>query len=156
MKNPTLNGWLSWSYNDVPYTYRTSKNDVYTYHVNITKPVIAKSYYDEIYNNARLARDYFTGEFDVLLSGGIDSEVIVRTFKDLGIKHNTFIFRYEDNYNYREVASAIDICTCLNIPYKIIDLNLKKFFETDAYDLFKDSGCIRAGRLPHLKFFVIS
>jgi hypothetical protein len=152
MKSPTLNGWLSWSYNDVPYSTRTDKNDVYKFHINVDIPQ-AKSYYEEIYDNSRAMRDYFTDEFDVLLSGGIDSEVIVRTFKDLGIKHNTFIFRYEDSYNYREVASATDICQCLNIPYKIIDFNLKKFFENEAYDLFKYSGCIRAGRLPHLKFF---
>lgn len=153
MKNPTLDGWLSWNFNNVPYSIRTSKNDTYNFHVNIKNLNKAKSYYEEIYNNARAMRDYFTGNFDVLLSGGIDSEIIVRTFKDLKIKHNTFIFRYKYNYNYRDVNSAIDICKCLNIPYKIIDIDLKKFFENDAYDIFKKSGCIRAGRLPHLKFF---
>jgi len=153
MNNPTLNGWLSWSYNDVPYSYRKSKDDVYNFHVNMPDNLTVKSYYEEIYDNSRAMRDYFTGQFDVLLSGGIDSEVIVRTFKDLGIKHNTYIFRYEDDLNYREVLSATDICHCLNIPYTIVDLNLRKFFENEAYDLFKNSGCIRAGRLPHLKFF---
>ena len=153
MKNPTLNGWLSWSYNNIPYSHRVNKDDVYKFHIDVQNNLPVKSYYEEIYNNARAMRDYFTGKFDVLLSGGIDGEVIVRTFKDLGITHNTFIFQYEDDYNYREVASAIDICKCLNIPYKIVDLNLRKFFENDAYDLFKASSCIRAGRLPHLKFF---
>lgn len=153
MKNPTLNGWLSWSYNDVPYSRRVSKEDVYKFHITIPNNLVVKSYYEEIYDNARAMRDYFSGQFDVLLSGGIDGEVIVRTFKDLGITHNTYIFRYEDDFNHREVASATDICQCLNIPYKIVDLNLRKFFENEAYDLFKASSCIRAGRLPHLKFF---
>jgi hypothetical protein len=153
MKSPTINGWLSWSFNDIPYSYRKSKEDVYKFHVNsfVDRPV--KTYKEELYNNAMAMRDYFSDPFDVLLSGGIDSEVIVRTFKDLGIKHNTYIFKYKNNFNYREVNSAIDICQCLNIPYKIIDIDLQKFFETDAYDIFKASGCIRAGRLPHLKFF---
>lgn len=149
-----LNNWLSWSYNDVPYGLRTSKDDVYKLNINassITEPV--KSYKEELYNNARLMRDYHVGKFDVLLSGGIDSEVVVRTFKDLMIPHNTYIFKYENNINHRDVTSAIDIATCLNIPYKIIDFNLEKFFETEAYDVFQKSGCIRAGRLPHIKFF---
>lgn len=154
MNPPTLNGWLTWSFNDVPYGLRKSKDDVYKFIMNtstITEPV--QSYKEELYNNARLMRDCYVGEFDVLLSGGIDSEVVVRTFKDLKIPHNTYIFKYENNINHRDVTSAVDIATSLNIPYKIIDFNLEKFFEAEAYDVFQKSGCIRAGRLPHLKFF---
>jgi hypothetical protein len=148
-----VNGWLSWSFNDVPFGLRTNKNDVYKFKINplpTSGPV--KSYKEELYNNARLMRDYHVGKFDVLLSGGIDSEIVVRTFKDLMIPHNTYIFKYENNINHKDVTSAIEIATCLNIPYKIIDFNLEKFFNTEAYDIFQKSGCIRAGRLPHLKF----
>ena len=154
MSMPTYNGWLTWSFNDEPFGLRKSKDDVYKFNIDtstITQPV--KSYKEELYNNARLMRDYHTGEFDVLLSGGIDSEVLVRTFKDLKIPHNTYIFKYENNINHKDVVSAIEIATCLNIPYTVIDFNLEKFFRTDAYDVFQKSGCIRAGRLPHIKFF---
>lgn len=153
MNLPTLNGWLSWSFDGIKYSQRTDKNSVCKFHINKQSFVPVKSYYEELYNNARNMRDYFTGTFDVLLSGGIDSEVVVRTFKDLGIKHNTFIFKYEDNYNYRDVNSAVEIAKSLGIDYKIIDFPLKKFYENDAYDLFKKSNSIRAARLTHLKFF---
>lgn len=154
MSMPNHNGWLTWSFNDVPYGLRTSKDDVYTINVDTTHiSNSVKSYKEELYNNARLMRDYHVGNFDVLLSGGIDSEIVVRTFKDLNIPHNTYIFKYENNINHRDVSSAIEIATCLNIPYKIIDFNLEKFFNTDAYDIFQKSGCIKAGRLPHIKFF---
>ena len=153
MKLPTLDGWLSWSFDDIAYSQRTDKNSVYKFQVNKRLTLPVESYYKEIYNNARHMRDYYSGTFDVLLSGGIDSEVVVRTFKDLGIKHNTFIFRYENNYNYRDVDSAIEIATSLGIDYKIIDFPLQKFYENDAYDLFKKSKCIRSARLTHLKFF---
>jgi hypothetical protein len=151
---PTRNGWLTWSFNGMPYGLRKSKDDVYKFTINsqiINEPI--KSYKEELYNNARLMRDYHVGKFDVLLSGGIDSEIVVRTFKDLMIPHNTYIFKYENNINYRDVSSAVEIATSLNIPYKIIDFNLEKFFNTEAYDIFQKSGCIRAGRLPHIKFF---
>jgi hypothetical protein len=149
-----LNGWLSWSFNDIPYGLRKNKNDVYEFKINsLQVSESVKSYKEELYNNARLMRDYHVGKFDVLLSGGIDSEIVVRTFKDLMIPHDTYIFKYENNINHKDVTSAIDIATSLNIPYKIIDFNLEKFFNTDAYDVFQKSGCIRAGRLPHLKFF---
>jgi hypothetical protein len=150
MKLPSLNGWMSWSFDDVEYGVRTNKDSVYNFHLNLPKLEPLQSYQQELYNNAMASRDYFSGQFDVLLSGGIDSEVIVRTLRDVKIKHNTYIFRYENNYNHREVSSAIDIATCLGIDYKIIDFSLKDFFENEAYDLFKKSGCIRAGRLVHL------
>jgi hypothetical protein len=154
MIKTTFNDWLVWSFNDAPFGSRKNKDDIYKFTINpltIDKPI--KSYKEELYNNARLMRDYHTGKFDVLLSGGIDSEVIVRIFKDLNISHNTYIFKYENNINYKDVVSAIEIATSLNIPYKIIDFNLEKFFNTEAYDIFQKSGCIRAARLPHLKFF---
>lgn len=146
------NGWLSWSFDNVPYILRPSKDSVYKFHVNLQSDLVVDSYYKELYNNAAAMRDTFSGKFDVMLSGGIDSEVVVRTFKDLGIEHNTFIFKYEDNYNYRDVESAIELATCLNIPFKVIDFSLKKFYENEAYELFQKSKCIRAGRLPHVKF----
>lgn len=154
MKSFTLNSWLSWNFDGSQYGVRTSKDNVYTLKFDLSKmPKEISSYKEELYNNARLMRDHHVGKFDVLLSGGIDSEVVVRTFKDLKIPHNTYIFKFEDNINYKDVESAIEICNSLNISYKVIDFNLKKFFESSAYDIFQKSGCIRAGRLPHLKFF---
>jgi hypothetical protein len=153
MNNPTLNGWMSWSFNDSPYGLRTNNDDIYKLHIDVSKvSTTTGSYKEELYNSAKMMRDSFVGQFDVLLSGGIDSEIVVRTFKDLMIPHNTYIFRYENNINYKDVSSAIEIATSLNIPYKVIDFKLEKFFESEAHDIFQKSGCIRAGRLPHLKF----
>lgn len=151
MKSPTLNGWLSWSFDDVPYSIRTSKAQTYKFHINKDSSSVG-TYQEELYNNACAMRDYYTGKFDMLLSGGIDSEVVVRVFKDLGINHNTFIIRYENDINKRDVNSAIEIANSLNIKYSIIDMNLQNFYENEAYELYKRSGCIRAARLPHLKF----
>jgi hypothetical protein len=153
MRSPTLNDWLTWTFDGIKYGKRDTKKSIFKIQANIISHTPVKSYYEEIYNNAIAMRDTYSEPFDVLLSGGIDSEVVVRTFKDLGISHNTFIFKYENNYNYRDVVSATEICKSLNIPYKIIDFNLEHYYENDAYDYFKKSNTTRASRLPHLKFF---
>lgn len=149
MKLPNR-GWLTWGFDGVPFITRTSKNQVFKFEVNLSQPVVYQSFYEEVYNNARAMRDYYSGTFDVLLSGGIDSEVVVRAFKDVGIKHNTLIFKHD--YNQRDVSSAIEIAESLGIPFRVIDFPLQSFFENDAYDTFKKSGCLRAGRLPQIKF----
>ena len=94
--------WLSWSIDGVPLAKRTNKDSVCKFHINIPTETV-KSYQEELYNNGSAARDYFNEPFDMLFSGGIDSEVIIRVFKDLKIKHNTYIFKYENDYNIREI-----------------------------------------------------
>ena len=98
MNPPKHNNWFVWKFDGELYGKRKTRDSLLTLEFNIPdeKPV---SYYDELYNNGRIIRDTFNGPLDVLLSGGIDSEVVVRTFKDLGISHNTYIFRYEDSYD---------------------------------------------------------
>jgi hypothetical protein len=147
------NDWMSYSFDGIEYEKKLTKRSVFSVNFNqkIKKDSIP-SYKDALYNNARIMRDSFAEPFDVLFSGGIDSEIVVRTFKDLGIKHNTFIFRLENDYNFRDVNDAIDICQQINIPYKIIDFNLKNFFENDALYYFNNSFVPRAGRLPRLKW----
>lgn len=132
------NNWMTFSFDGVPMAHKQTRGSLLELHFNIPSTIKKLSYFDALYYNAQVMRDSYNEPFDVLLSGGIDSEVIVRTFKDLKIKHNTFIFRYENNLNIRDVTSAIDICTSLNIPYTIIDFNLQNFYESGEASLILD------------------
>ncbi len=146
------NNWMTYSFDGVEYGPKLSPTSKFV--INL-KPQIEgplPSYKDALMRNARLLRDSYSEPFDVLLSGGIDSEVVVRTFKECGIKHNTVIFRLENDYNIRDVTNAIKVCENLNLKYKIIDFNLQKFFENDAMDYFQRIWCPMAGRLPRLKW----
>ena len=117
--------WMSYSYDGVEYGRKQIDTKEFTinYNKKISKPL--PPYKDALLYNARLMREMYNEPFDVCLSGGIDSEVVVRTFKELKIKHNTVIFRLENNYNYRDVQSAVELCTQLNVSYKIIDFNIQ-------------------------------
>ena len=145
--------WLSWSFDDVVASKKQKHNSIYKNIINKQHIEPQMTLKDALYFNASHMKDSTPEKFDVLFSGGIDSEVILRTFKDLGISHNTFIFRYEDNLNASDVNYAVTFCEALSIPYKIIDLNLKKFFETEAIDFFNKTYAPRAPRLVHCKFF---
>ena len=144
---------MSYSFDGIEYGKKLTKQSIFS--INFNKKIKKESipcYKDALHNNAKIMRDSFSEPFDVLLSGGIDSEIVVRTFKDLGIKHNTFIFRLENDYNIRDVNDAVAICQQINIPYKIIDFNLQNFFEQDALFYFNKSFAPRAGRIPRLKW----
>lgn len=128
---------------------RQSKLDI---HFHIPNNIDNLSYHNALLNNASVMRDSFSEPFDVLLSGGIDSEVVVRTFHELGIKHNTVIFKYEDDLNIRDVKSSIQICDALNIPYKIIDFNLRKFYENEASSIFEKTFVPNLASLSRIKW----
>lgn len=145
--------WLSWSFDDVIESNKKTPESIYKIIVNKKQSTPMMSLKDALYFNASHMKDSISEKFDVLFSGGIDSEIIIRTFKDLGINHNTFIFRYENDINSLDVEYATAFCQSLNIPYKIIDLNLKNFFENEAIYFFNKTYTPKASRLVHCKFF---
>jgi hypothetical protein len=151
MSQTSRDNWLQWSYDNIQFGSKVSPRSKFSLDFKkiILRPV--KSYYDELFENAKITRDIFTGKFNLLLSGGIDSEIVLRVYHQLKIPVEVYIFKYEKNYNYRDVNQAIQICNALGIDYNLIDFNLEKFFENDAYDIFKKVYCHSSGRLPQMK-----
>jgi hypothetical protein len=143
--------WLSWSYNGVQHGPKIEPLDEFNYHFKkiINRPI--KSYHAELLENGKIIRDTFSGPLDLMFSGGIDSEVILRVYHQLKIPVNIFIFKYENNYNYREFNFACSICESLNLKYTVIDFNLQKFFENDAYDIWKVAFFDNSNWLVHNK-----
>lgn len=145
------NNWLTWSYDGKDKSNKTCSSAKFELKFTPTIKSPVESYHNELINNAKLIRDTYSGKFDLLLSGGVDSEVILRIYHDLGVPVNVFIFRYENNYNYRDVEHAKRICEELNVNHKLIDFNLEKFVQNDAHDLWLECYPQNVCRLPHLK-----
>jgi hypothetical protein len=145
--------WLTWSYDGVEKG--TKLTPASKYELKITPTILqpVKSYKEELLANTRLIRDSFTEPFDLLFSGGVDSEVILRCNLELGIPINVFIFKYENNYNRLDVFNALRICNELNVKPTVIDFNLQRFFENDAHAIWKLGYFKSPGRLPHMKMF---
>jgi hypothetical protein len=145
------NNWLTWYYDGIERGIKRTPSSKYELKIIPTIKHSVKSYKEELLANTSLIRDSFSEPFDLLFSGGGDSEVVLRCNLELGIPINVFIFRYENNYNLPDVTHALRICNELNVTPTIIDFNLHKFFENDAYDIWKKSYANAPGRLPHLK-----
>lgn len=88
----------------------------------------------------------------VMFSGGVDSEVVIRSFLAIGVKPKIFIFRYENDYNIYDVSYAVTICSMLDLPYNLIDFNLQKFYENDAEQVSEFAQIDRPNALPQMKF----
>jgi asparagine synthetase B (glutamine-hydrolysing) len=120
------NNWLTWYYNEVAYGPKTTLDSKFDIKITPTITRQVKSYKEELLTNASLIRDSFNEPFDLMLSGGVDSEVILRCYLELKIPINVFVFRYENNYNLPDVTHALRICKELNVTPTVIDFNFVK------------------------------
>jgi hypothetical protein len=145
------NDWLSWTYDGVEFGNKTTPQSRLEFQFKKTIKQPLKSHKEELLENARAIRERFSEPFDLLFSGGIDSEIILRCHVELKIPINVFIFKYENDYNYHDVRHALRICDELNVNPTVVDFNLQKFFENDAYDIWKTGYFLKAGTLPHMK-----
>lgn len=146
------NNWYRWYYGKDPTVIRQTGNlDFRTVYTRSEKPI--RTFKEELLANARSTMDHYPGMHPcVFFSGGMDSELIVRSYIEIGARPQVFIVRYEKDYNLYDVSYAVTICNSLKIDYKIIDFQLEKFYENDAERISEQAQIDRPRMLPHLKF----
>lgn len=146
------NNWYYWTYSDTKFDRRLNSNQqLKTVFSRFDGHV--KSFGEELINNAKSTIDHYNGKkFSILYSGGMDSELVLRSYLSLGHDIDVNIFRYEKDYNIYDVSHAVITCERLNVPYKIIDFNLERFYETDAERISELAQIDRPRALPQLSF----
>lgn len=117
----------------------------------------AKSLKKELLYIASSTLDHYnTSSVDVLFSGGAESELVLRSYKDIGANVTAYIFRYEKNFNQYDIDHATRIANDLNVPFKIIDFNLENFYKNDASIIAEQSQIDRPRALPYCKFLELT
>lgn len=152
MIHTSENNWYYWTYSNEKFDRRTSpQQELRTVFSPINNTV--QSFKQELLNNARSTIEHFDGKkFSLLFSGGMDSELVLRSYLELNHSFDVNIFRYENNYNIYDVSHAVVVCEALGVPYKIIDFNLEKYYESDAEEISELAQIDRPRALPQLKF----
>jgi hypothetical protein len=144
------NNWYSWTYGDLPLYSRQPGNLEFKTVYNKYKGPIG-TFKEELIKAAKSSLDYSKGKPTVLYSGGVDSELMLRAFLDAGCVPDVVIARYEKDYNIYDVSYAVVTCELLKTPYKIIDFNLEKFYETEALKYAELAQIDRPRALPYCK-----
>jgi hypothetical protein len=150
------NNWYSWQYGDGPKFGRQPGGEQFkTYFSKCKKQV--KSFKEELLAAASSTIDHHPGlKPNIFFSGGVDSEIMLRAYLDIGYVPDVTIVRYENDYNIYDVSYAVTVCSILNVPYKIVDMNLEKFYENDAERVSELAQIDRPRALPYCKFIEMS
>jgi hypothetical protein len=146
------NNWYQWQYgNDTIFGRQTDNKKLKTIYNRMDRPLL--SFKEELIEAAKSSLDHYPGLRPcVFFSGGVDSELMLRTYIDIGANPKVYIIRYENDYNIYDVSYAVTICSLLNVDYTIIDFNLKKFYENDAEKISELAQIDRPRALPYCKF----
>ena len=76
-------------------------------------------------------------------SGGIDSEAMVRSFLEARVPFTAAILRFARGRNEHDIAWAQRFCARYNVPFKLVDLDIEKFFESGlALDYAIATQCV--------------
>jgi hypothetical protein len=115
------------------YLYGTGHGD--TWHVNIDPPVRKiKTYFEETLDAVEYVYANKTGKFQVLYSGGLDSQYVCEVLLYLGIDFDPIIIELKDSnkeiLNMHDIKYAYEFCEFKNIKPIVYDLNFEKFIET--------------------------
>lgn len=69
----------------------------------------------------------------VAMSGGLDSEVVARSFLAAKVPFEAVIFRYEDDSNLHDIQSAIDFCHANNVKTNFVEVRVIEFLNKLDY-----------------------
>jgi hypothetical protein len=144
MINFTYNNHLKFYINEDLYGVRSSPLEKF----KVTLGAIDADYYlknnysSELRRIADIQHKDFGKEKIIFLSGGLDSEIVVRSFINIGIKPKLATIRFENNYNDFEVLEAERIAKELECELIYIDLNIIDFYLSgEAEEISKKYMC---------------
>ncbi len=147
------NNWYSWNYdNGELFSRRTTHEQEFKVIYNrYTGPV--GNFKKELLKAAGSIIDHYPNlQPCIFLSGGVDSEIILRAFLEIGANPKVYTVRYENDINIYDVSYAVVVSSLLNVKLNIIDFNLEKFFQNEAILVHEQGQQGRPRMLAQMKF----
>ena len=86
------------------------------------------SWREELHKTADLVLKEAGRDVVVFLSGGTDSEIVLRNFLAIGFKPRCITLKFKDGYNQPDVNEAIELTASLGVKLDIIEFDIKKFY----------------------------
>jgi hypothetical protein len=121
----THRNYFKIGYNGTWFNLRTKEDDVFCAEYGRCEREPA-DFRQECINAARLIGTRHPRP-TVMFSGGIDSEVVVRSFHAAHVPFDVAILRFKNDLNIHDISWAVVTCETLGVPYRLFDLDLEAF-----------------------------
>lgn len=145
---------FSYGYDDKIYNLRSDKNSVFQCHY--TKATyLPRSFKEECINVCRRVSNYAksVGRIPViLLSGGMDSEIVVRAFRDSGEPFKIVVNKFSNDLNSHEMSYVDKFLKSQNLTAEFVEFDIESWLRSDeALQMADDSKCPYSEMLPTMK-----
>lgn len=96
------------------------------------RPITRKvgTFKEELFSAATQIKNSSNKEIYCLLSGGIDSEIVARSFVEQGYKIRALSIRYKHGENSHDIEHALNFCRKFNIKHEYVNLDIDNFLKT--------------------------
>lgn len=138
MYNFTHKNHLSYSIGGRPFGFREHGYEPYTVSLGKIDPdhYYRSNYHEELLRITDMVYKDMGKDLVVFLSGGTDSEIVLRNFLEIGIKPRCAVIKFKDDYNALDVKEAIEIAKELDVPLEILDFDVKDFYYSGQAEEF--------------------
>jgi hypothetical protein len=87
-----------------------------------------------------------------MLSGGQDSEVVVKAFLEAGVPFELLTYRFSNDENMHEMCYVDVFCKRHGLTPTYYDFDIRPWIQSkEAAEFFEASKTVHAGMLPHMK-----
>lgn len=126
---------------EVPFSFRTEESDQWFVRYGRCSR-LPLSFRKECLATARLIRESTRLPIDLFFSGGVDSEVALRSFVEAGISVRVFSLRFAGGLNAHDLEWVDRTCRKLDVAPTYIDLDILKFWEKNAFAYAERTQCV--------------
>lgn len=135
----SLDNHFCFSYEGRLFAHRESPQDHWSVEYGRTSQLL--DFRSACISQAKTIYEKANGRVGLLLSGGIDSEVILLSFLAAGLPVRAYIGQMNHDYNLHDICYAIMACEKHNVPYTLIKYDFEKVLSEKALDYAQISQC---------------
>lgn len=140
MFNFCHNNYIKYGWGDKLYGKRENNEDKFWFKFGKCERE-PKDFRSECIIAAKLIYESTNKKIIIHFSGGLDGEIICRSFLYSNLPFEVCIWKYKDDLNKHDIQYAIKFCNQFNVPYKILDLDIIKFIKNMEQDYSKKFFC---------------
>lgn len=149
-----LDNNFSYGYDDLKYNFRKSQDSKFNCYYGKAN-YIPTSFRDECVKLCRRISSYAEKNRRipyVLLSGGLDSEIVVRSFIEAQVPFKVIVNQFNDNLNLHEMEYVEKFLIGKNLDVEFYNLDIISWLRSpEALQMADDSACPYSEMLPTTK-----
>lgn len=138
MFNFTHNNHLKYWISNRQYGFRQSGHEQYKVSLGKIDPdhYYRSNYHEELLRITDIVYKDLGKDLVLFLSGGTDSEIVLRNFLEIGVKPRCVVIKFKDDYNALDVKEAVEIAKELDVSLEILDFDVKDFYYSGQAEEF--------------------